>query len=115
MGKNRSYISNVEIMVNKKELKEISKQLISASKMHKGQAQKIQQMLNDNGISVQDCDELNIYLNNQTGNLECLPGVLVPPAGYTTLIDEVTVTPKKTKFPFKLLLAGLALYLVTRK
>ncbi|MAB65354.1 MAG: hypothetical protein CL662_00795 [Bacteroidetes bacterium] len=102
-------------MVNKKELQEISKQLISASKMHKGQAQKIQQMLNDNGISVQDCDELNIYLNNQTGNLECLPGVLVPPAGYTTLLPEVPVTPKKFKFPFKLLLAGLALYLVTRK
>ena len=102
-------------MVNKKELKEISKQLFSASKMHKGQAEKIKQMLNDNGISIKDCDELNIYLNTQTGNLECLPGVLVPPSGYTTLIDEVTVIPKKIKFPFKLLLAGLALYLVTRK
>ena len=39
-------------MVDKKELKEISKQLFSASKMHKGQAEKIKQMLNDNGISV---------------------------------------------------------------
>ncbi len=36
-------------MVNKKELKEISKQLFSASKMHKGQAQKIKTMLSQNG------------------------------------------------------------------
>tara|TARA_R100001591_G_scaffold118462_1_gene141441 strand:- start:7304 stop:7612 length:309 start_codon:yes stop_codon:yes gene_type:complete len=102
-------------MVDKKELKEISKQLFSASKMHKGQAEKIQQMLNDNGISVKDCDELNIYLNTQTGNLECLPGRLVPPPGYTTLLPEVPVTPKKFKFSIKLLLAGLALYFITRK
>lgn len=102
-------------MVDKKELKEISKQLFSASKMHKGQAEKIKQMLNDNGISVKDCDELNIYLNTQTGNLECLPGRLVPPPGYTTLLPEVPVTPKKFKFSIKLLLAGLALYLITRK
>ena len=115
MGKNRSCISNVDIMVDKKELKEISKQLFSASKMHKGQAEKIQQMLNDNGISVKDCNELNIYLNTQTGNLECLPGRLVPPPGYTTLLPEVPVSPKKSKLPIKLLLAGLALYLVTRK
>ena len=36
-------------MVDRKELKEISKQLFSASKMHKGQAEKIKTMLSQNG------------------------------------------------------------------
>jgi hypothetical protein len=36
-------------MVDRKELKEISKQLFNASKMHKGQAEKIKIMLSQNG------------------------------------------------------------------
>jgi len=63
--------------------------------------------------SIETCDPKNVFLNMATGQLECLPGVLIPPAGYSQLAPEVTVRPKN--WWVKYVLAAAALYYATKK
>lgn len=49
---------------------------------------------------IQNCDPLNIFMNVNTGQLECLPGVLIPPPGYTQLIPAVDVSPKNNNWKY---------------
>lgn len=67
-------------------------------------------------MELDNCNPLNLFLNMQTGQLECLPGVLIPPPGYSQLAPEVTVTPESNKPKLLwLLLTGAAVLLIAKK
>ncbi len=63
-------------------------------------------------MDIQDCNELNIFLNLSTNQLECLPGVLVAPPGYSQLLPATDVKPK---FKYKWLLILLGVYVLAKK
>lgn len=51
-------------------------------------------------MDIDNCDPLSVFLNLETGQIECLPGVLIPPPGYSQLGPEVTVTPENAPRSF---------------
>jgi hypothetical protein len=63
--------------------------------------------------SIENCDPLNLFVNNATGQLECLPGTIVAPDGYSQLIPEVTVRPKNWWVKYALI--GIAAYYLVKK
>lgn len=63
--------------------------------------------------NIDNCDPKNIFLNMNTGKLECLPGVLIPPTGYSQLLPEVDVKPKNWWVKYALM-AAAAWYLIKR-
>ena len=62
---------------------------------------------------IDNCDDKNIFLNLTTGELECLPGVLIPPTGYSQLVPTTDVRPKKRYWKF--ILIALAGYYLLKK
>jgi hypothetical protein len=64
-------------------------------------------------MDLDNCDEKNIFLNLTTGDLECLPGVLIPPTGYSQLVPTTDVRPKPKYWKWALLAVGL--YAVLKK
>ena len=40
-------------------------------------------------MDIENCDPKSVFLILTTGGIECLPGVLIPPAGYSQLAPEV--------------------------
>ena len=63
--------------------------------------------------SIENCDPLNRYLNLTTFKEECLPGVIIPPPGYTQLLPEVPVKPKINWINYALI--GIAAYYILKK
>lgn len=67
-------------------------------------------------MALNNCPQENIFINLTTWENECLPGVLIPPAGYSQPIPEVTVTPGIPWGKIGLFaLAALVLYKVVDK
>lgn len=63
---------------------------------------------------IDNCKDIYLYINNSTGQLECLPGEVLPPPGYSQILDTVPVSPKKNYKPLLLLAIG-ALLLMSKK
>lgn len=63
--------------------------------------------------NIETCDPKNLFLNMETGQLECLPGVLIPPQGYSQLLPETKVRPKN--WWLKYVLLGIAAYYVMKR
>lgn len=63
-------------------------------------------------MDIDNCNPLNVYLNLNTGKIECLPGVIIPPPGYSQIGPETTVTPNTTlaKIPALIVLGVLAYF-----
>jgi len=64
-------------------------------------------------MDIENCDPKSVFLNLTTGGIECLPGVLIPPAGYSQLAPEVTVKPKPQYWKYAL--GVLAIYYLIKK
>lgn len=63
--------------------------------------------------NIENCNPLNIFINNATGLPECLPGVNVAPDGYSQPIPEVTVRPKNWWIKYAVL--GVAAYMLIKR
>jgi len=62
-------------------------------------------------MDIDNCNPLNIYLNLDTNKIECLPGVLIPPAGYSQILPEATVRPKNWWVKYALIAAAALILL----
>ena len=64
-------------------------------------------------MELENCDPKSVFLNLTTGQLECIPGTIIPPQGYSQILPEATVKPKNWWVKYALL--GVAAYYLLKK